>query len=42
MMLLSQMGVRCRLGWEIREEGYGCQEKQGCLRRAQVPLCVDT
>jgi hypothetical protein len=33
---------RCRLGCEIGEEGYGCPEKHGCLRQAQVPLFVAT
>jgi hypothetical protein len=26
----------------IDEEGYGCREKQGCLRQAQAPLFVAT
>ena len=25
---------------EIGEEGYGCQEKQGCLSQVRVPLFV--
>ena len=36
------MSVRCKLGCEIGEEGYGCPEKHGCLRQAQVPLFVAT